>query len=258
MFVGKASPWGDENSPDASTDSVYDTNFAWRNSLAAKRIDIKNVFHVIPRYDWTSGTVYSDYDDSTDLFTTTTKFYVLTEDDNVYKCIFNNNGGVSTSKPTSTGSEIITTDDGYRWKFMFRVSEDSKPFLTKEFIPVKFVTFEPRPDDENDFQWNVQSSATDGGIEDIRVGTTGDSVYASSTLSSAFIGEAVGSNQGANNKDNNVVILNNGASDTDDYYNNYVLYIDGGLGSVISPNVKIPSGGLLGISSVGPSANGFW
>ena len=239
LFVGRISPWNDENTPDASTDSVYHSNYAWRNTIALKRIDVTNVFHVIPRYNWASGTVFAEYDDDTDLFSTTTKFYIFTEDDNVYKCIYNNDGAESTQKPTSTGTEIITTDDGYRWKFMYRISEDAKRFLTDEYIPVTSVISEPRPDDEKIFQWNSQSTAVHGSIDDIRIGTTGDAKYSSSTLQSKTVGEAIGYNAGANIKGQNQVILNNAADVSDDAYNNYVLYIDGGRGSEIGQVKRI-------------------
>jgi len=226
LFAGKVSAWSNENSPDASTDSVYHSNYAWRNAVALKRIDITNIFHAVPRYNWASGTIFSEYDDSTDIVGN--NFYVLTEDNNVYKCIYNNDGGASTTKPSGTGTEIFTTDDGYRWKFMFRISDDALPFLTKEYIPVELISSEPEDGNEKRFQWDVQVSSTPGAIEDIRVGSTGDSEYHSSTLTSLTIGEPVGSNAGANDAGSNQVILNNAASETDDYYNNYVLYIDGG------------------------------
>ena len=234
LFVGRVSSWGDENSPDASTDSTYHNNYAWRNAIALKRIDLSEVSYVIPRYDWTSGTIYSEYDDSTNI--DGTSYYVLTEDFNVYKCIHNNSGASSTAKPSSTGSEIVTTDDGYRWKFMFRITDDSKKFLTKEYIPIEHIKSEPPTGDDKGLQWNIQTSTIDGAIEDIRVGTTGDTVYASSANLSAFIGEKVG---GANDAGQNTVILNFSASDSDDFYNNYVIYIDGGVGQEIGQVKRI-------------------
>jgi hypothetical protein len=234
LFVGRVSPWGDENAPDGSTDSIYHNNYAWRNAIALKRIDLSDISHVIPRYDWTSGTAYTEYDDNTN--PEGTSYYVLTDELNVYKCIYNNSGANSTAKPSSTGSEIVTTDDGYRWKFMFRVTDDSKKFLTKEYIPLEHIKSEPPTGDDKGLQWNIQTSTIDGAIEDIRVGTTGDTVYASSTQSSAFIGEKFGD---ANDAGQNTVILNFSASDSDDFYNNYVLYIDGGAGQEIGQVKRI-------------------
>ena len=228
LFVGRISPWSDENTPDSSTDSVFHNNYAWRNAIALKRIDLNDISFVIPRHDWTSGTVYSEYDDETDL--DGTSYYVMTDSYNVYKCIYNNDGLESTSKPSSTGSEIVTEDDGYRWKFMFRVTDDVKRFLTKEYIPIEHIKHEPPTGDDKGLQWNIQTSTVDGSIEDIRIGTTGDTSYNSSTLTSAFIGEKYGN---ANEAGQNTAILNFAASDSDDFYNNYVLYIDGGRGEEI-------------------------
>lgn len=50
-----------------------------------------------------------------------TKFYVVTDDFNVYKCLDNNNGALSTVKPTGTPVEAIKTSDGYVWKFLYNV-----------------------------------------------------------------------------------------------------------------------------------------
>ena len=236
LFIGKVSPWSNENSPDASTDSTYHSNYSWRNALVLKKIDESDLCFVVPRYDWTSGTVYSQYDDDTDLFSTTTKFYVLTEDNNVYKCIYNNANSQSTTKPEGTGSEILTTDDGYRWKFLYTLSERLDRFMTKEWLPVEYIKDESQPDDERSRQWTVQTSSVKGSIDEVRISTTGDSVYSSATLQSRIIGERMGAQ---NQKGQNQVVLNSAASSIDDTYNNYVLYIDGGRGNEIGQVKRI-------------------
>lgn len=66
------------------------------------------------------------------------KFYVLTSEFNVYKCIWNNNDRPSTVMPTTTPSEsLVTTADGYKWKFMYTIPISLRNrFLSSEWIPV--------------------------------------------------------------------------------------------------------------------------
>ncbi|CAB5221587.1 hypothetical protein UFOVP240_204 [uncultured Caudovirales phage] len=66
-----------------------------------------------------------------------TKFYVLTDDFNVYKCIDNNNNSVSTSKPSGTQTSPILMPDGYIWKYMYNIPIGLRnKFLTTEHMPV--------------------------------------------------------------------------------------------------------------------------
>jgi len=71
------------------------------------------------------------------------KFYVITSEFNVYKCIDNNNNLRSTIEPTTTQTQassfipIIETSDGYKWKFMYTIPVSLRnKFLTAEWIPV--------------------------------------------------------------------------------------------------------------------------
>lgn len=65
------------------------------------------------------------------------RFYVVTDEFNVYKCINNNNGSASTVKPTGTNVEPVISSDGYIWKFLFNVPIALRnKFLNTEYIPV--------------------------------------------------------------------------------------------------------------------------
>lgn len=64
-------------------------------------------------------------------------FYVITEDNNVYVCLNNNDGGVSTEVPKGTSSSPITYSDGYVWKFLYSIPISLRnKFLTESYIPV--------------------------------------------------------------------------------------------------------------------------
>ena len=69
------------------------------------------------------------------------------------------------------------------------------------------------------------------------VGTTGDAEYNQSTLTGKFVGDPLSSD--ANKKGQNQVVLSYGASESDDAYNDYVLYINGGDGSEIGQVKRI-------------------
>lgn len=72
------------------------------------------------------------------------KFYCITSDRNVYKCLSNNNNSPSTSKPYATTHETITTDDGYVWKFMYSVPNSLvNKFTTIDDIPVSVSVKNP-------------------------------------------------------------------------------------------------------------------
>ena len=172
LFVGKNTAFPNDNVPPTPINSTANIEYTpWRDMYGVKRIQSADVTHAVPRYDWTSGTVYTAYDD-TDVNILTANFYVLTEDYNVYKCLFNNGGTASTTKPTGTSTSRFTTADGYVWKFMYTVSTaKALKFLTSDYMPVQTLA-----SDDGTTQWSVQSAAVDGSIEIVKV-VSGGSGY---------------------------------------------------------------------------------
>ena len=166
FFVSRTLEWdenpphGEEN-PEQPVDSVSYSNTSHRNTLFVKRINANDAVLMAPRYNWTLGTVYAQYDDlygqtnangrliapdggASSL--STARFYVITDEYNVYKCISNGKRGdassdlpsASTVKPTGTDTNAFETSDGYIWKFMYRVEAgDVTKFLTPTHIPVR-------------------------------------------------------------------------------------------------------------------------
>jgi len=173
LFVGKNTTFPDDNNPPTPVNSTANIEFTpWRDMYGAKRIQSTDVTHAIERYNWTSGTVYDAYDDQ-DTNLVDDDFYVLTEDYNVYKCLFNAGGTASTTKPTGVSTLQFTTADGYIWKYMYTVTtSNALKFLTNDYIPVQTLT----SDDGSD-QWDVQAAAINGAIHVIKV-TAGGSGYA--------------------------------------------------------------------------------
>ena len=172
LFIGKNTTFPDDNNPPTPVNSTANIEFTpWRDMYAAKRITTADVTHAIPRYDWTSGTVYDQYDDQ-DTNLLEDDFYVITEDYNVYKCLFNAGATASTTKPTGVSTSPFTAADGYIWKYMYTVTTaKALKFLTNDYMSVQQLD----SDDGTD-QYDVQQAAVDGGIHVVKV-TSGGSAY---------------------------------------------------------------------------------
>lgn len=158
---GKSTPWptvtqidpdtnvittvSDEDNPPSVSD-VYSYELETRNDIQyLKLINPNDVAIVVPRYDWIVGTIYDQYDEySTDRLSRTgaiqladARFYVLTDELNVYKCLFNNKNRPSSVKPTGNSPFAFSTSDGYIWKFMYSIPLALKnKFLISKFMPV--------------------------------------------------------------------------------------------------------------------------
>ena len=70
-------------------------------------------------------------------------FYVVNSQYQCYKVIYNGtspsdpNGKPSTVEPTGTSTSIITTGDGYRWKYMYTIPVASVlKFFSNDYMPV--------------------------------------------------------------------------------------------------------------------------
>lgn len=226
LFIGNTQEWYwdtlDEglNDPPNPTEGVESIDFdIWDRIVAMKRIDATDLSLVIPRYNWTSGTVYSKYQDSVDLFANTTNpFYVITSDFRVYKCIDNNKGAQSTVEPRQTElTDTVITDDGYEWKYMYPVvGSDIEKFLSSEYIPIKKATV---LDNFNADQFNIQTAATTGTVDSIDV-----TVSANGFINfSGFIKEYI---------DASTIILPTEANAVDDqYYKDCNVFVETGDGS---------------------------
>ena len=225
LMIGKNDPWADadlgqyvETGPsDIDVPVPIDTTVSqyvhYNDMIAAKLINSTSVSHVVKRVDWTSGTVYTEYNQYTDDIIDT-DFFVFTTAFKVYKCISNNNGVASTIEPTGTSTGIIETSDNYRWKFMLEVQQaDVLKFVTTDWIPMN----SPANAAAQPEQKSVEDAAVSGALEHIAI-TSGGTLYKSDT------GQA---QDGTNSS----VTIAATASATDDFYNVMTVYISDGVGS---------------------------
>lgn len=221
FYIAKSYEWANEVNPPTPTDTYQETYYnQWRDIMSAKRIYASQVSHVIPRYDWVSGTIYDQWDDTENLQDVTTyrlpahNYYALTNENNVYKVIDNNGYAASTVMPTGTGTSIISTADGYRWKYMYTISAgEALNFLTHDYMPVKTLTT-----NDNSSQWTVQDNAVDGSINNIIVSNTGS-------------GYLVTTNTFTSVTNTSVMILNTNALGIDAAYTDSAIFIRAGTGS---------------------------
>lgn len=134
-----------EEDPPGISDTYSDELNTRRDMVYAKQIDSNDIALVVNRINWNTGFIYDQYDDYTEDRPSATgassisqaQFYVLTDDFNVYKCLYNNNGAQSSVKPFRTTTVPEKYEDGYIWKFMYTIPISLRnKFLTSSFMPV--------------------------------------------------------------------------------------------------------------------------
>jgi len=158
--LSKHTQWTDENSPDTALDTTEYINNFHREMILGKRIKSSDVSNLIDRHFWNSGTVYAQYDD-TDENLFSKEFYVVNGSENVYKCLYNNNGAESTVEPTTISTNKFQTADGYIWKYMYSIgTANNTKFSTSSFMPI-------------DANSTVSSAASNGAIDILVIETVG-------------------------------------------------------------------------------------
>lgn len=169
LTFGKVDAWSSEVAPPQANSSIFTFDQVWKNMVGAKKIQGNDVRLAIRRFDWESGTIYTEYDDTEanlDMNDPDVKFYVVTDEWNVYKCLSNNNGSPSTIKPTSINTYIAEQlSDKYVWKYMYTLTDEEKlRFTTENYIPVRTLT-----EDNGTLQWHVQRNAVQGSIGSVKI-----------------------------------------------------------------------------------------
>jgi len=137
IFLGRTSEWPDEENPPPARNDVEEILQSWRDINGIKRVAELDITLGVRELIWTTDRVYDQYEDDTEL--TDKDYFVLTDQLNVYKCISNNNGGLSTIRPTHTTSDIPLQSDGYKWRYMFSVTTS----LLRKFIVPGFFAYNP-------------------------------------------------------------------------------------------------------------------
>jgi hypothetical protein len=257
LWIGKSTPWGTDSNPDQPNDTVQGRILSWADMLAIKKVSPADVSLVIPRNNWTSSTVYSQYThlgasvsgifyDLYEPLTNTSPFFVLTDQFNVYKCLSNNSGTASSIKPTGTSTSPITTSDGYIWKYMYTLSDvDQQKFLSTSWMPVHEVVF-----NDGSNQYAVQQTAINGSIELITIGTAGTGYTTPPTLT--VVGDGTGCTATCTVSSGHIATVTITAKGTGYSFATITVSGGGGSGGVLTAIISPPGGhGSDAVSELG-------
>lgn len=218
VFAGRHTPYANGDLTVAEpTNSVEEVNVSsYRNMVFGKRVTTDDVKIMVPRYDWTTNTVYTAYRSNVDL--SNAAFYAVTNaasSYHVFKVLDNNGGAASIDQPqisdTAADDEYYSTSDGYVWKYMYTISKtEFDKFATADYIPVI-----PNA--------NVVANAVSGAIDVITISTKGSNydAYLANTFNSTDL--RIGG-------DTKKYGLAAGASANNDFYNDSYIYIKSGTG----------------------------
>lgn len=216
IVIGKSTAFANDSAPPTPDGSEHFSQRLFHNEfISGKKVSRSDVSYVVPRYNWVTGTKYAQYDHQIDQ-PFTKNFYVLTDEYNVYKCLFNNANTASTARPTGVSLSPFTTSDGYTWKYMYTITTaEAEKFLTKSFMPVKYIT-----SDDTSIQYDVQVAAVDGSIDVIEVTSAGSDyrAYTDGTISSVINSTAV-------------ILQSNANTSQDNHYANAAFYVKAGTGA---------------------------
>lgn len=235
MYLGKDSQWGNSGDiPEDPINTIARTSIIHYDMIMAKRLLGGNTTLCANRYNWESGAVYAQYDTSdVTLNSENKRYYVITAEYNVYKCLGNNFGAPSIREPIGVSVEPFTLDDGYTWKYMFTIAKPvAEVFMNSQFMPVK-QTANP-----TEGQWIVQATAVPGAIESYIVRSKG-SGYTTATVT--IEGDGTGAIAIPIIQDGQIVGVTVG-----DKGRNYTwakaTIVGNGVGAVVDPQVA-PFGG---------------
>ena len=103
IFAGQHNPWdNDASPPDVTASQIGEHYNNYNNMVFGKKVTESDVLHAVRRVNWTSGTVYTQYDDRADI--TANSYYVVVDDvdgqRSYFKCLNNNKGAASTQQPS--------------------------------------------------------------------------------------------------------------------------------------------------------------
>lgn len=258
-FLSRTDTWPDNDNPPQPTQDQLNLKRLMKNIFVAKSVTSNDISPVIERIDWVTGTTYSYYRDDIDMFETDlngfliNKFYIKNKYDQVFKCLWNNNGGASTYEPyfepgSYNTNNIYQGADGYKWKYVFTVDTAAKvKFMDVSWIPV--------PTEQANVPNPLTASAGYGDIEVINV-LNGGSGYdpANAVISVVITGDGTGASGTAvveSGSIKDVIVTNPGTNYT--FANVVISSTIGSNAQLIGPTSPIGGHGFDAISELGCS-----
>ena len=185
--IGRSEDWNDSDiAPTILNSQRDDRNF--RLGLQSVKNVIDHTF-VVPRYNWSSGAIYSAYDDA-QVGYPAQSYYVINDNNQVYICLqqAKNASGqaqVSTVQPSgnTTGTPFDTVD-GYVWKFLYSIGAlDANKYISANYLPVQLITSTDSDSPAADIEQQlVQNNAVIGQIIGYQVDSGGSGYTSSPTV----------------------------------------------------------------------------
>lgn len=179
VALGRSELWDDSDNVVTPIQSQRTVDLFRRSMQGIKKI--QDVSYVVPRNNWSSGTIYTAYDDNISAYPSNT-YYVKTDSNQVYICLQqgkNANGAAVTStvQPTGTLTTPLETADGYIWKYLYTITAlKASRFLSANYQPVQLL--DSADNLLETLQIAVQDAAIGGQITGVAV-TAGGSGYSS-------------------------------------------------------------------------------
>lgn len=255
-FLSKIEAWDDdENIPEPASDQRY-VKQVFKNMFAAKLIKASDISPVIPRIDWTKNGIYDYYRDDVDMNALDSGgnplygFYVRNKYDQIFKCLWNNNGGASTEEPyfepgTYNNNNIFQSIDGYKWKYMYTLDLGLKlRFMDDSWMPIPIGANTPNP---------LQTSAGAGSLDVINVTNPGSGYDTANAVVRIVIdGDGTGAVATANVTNGqiaDIIVLSPGSNYT--YANVTVSSAIGANATAIAPTSPIGGHGFNSITELG-------
>ena len=177
IAIGRSQDWNATDVAPTPTNTAK-TERDFRNNMQAMKKG-EDVSYVIPRYNWSSGTIYSGYDDHVQGYPTNS-YYVMNDELAVFVCLQQGRDAqgtavASTVKPSGSSLLPFTTADGYVWKYMYgQTAVRSTKFTSANYIPVQFVdsadATSPALEQE---QKNIQDAAVPGEVVAVKLNNGG-------------------------------------------------------------------------------------
>ena len=243
FFIGKAEPWRDDNGnidetkvPEANNSISQVQQKIYKDLVYGKLLEPSDVISMTKRYNWTNNTIYARYDNN-DPNIFGAQNYVITDTNEVYKCIFNGysqnspNGVPSTVKPSVTQtSGTFTTFDGYIWKYMFTCD----PTLYTKFQTTSHFPITPNT--------QVIENAIPGTIDNITILSGGENYQ---IFEEGFVRKFV---------NNYVIELPSTSSPYDNHYKGSTIFLKAGFGGGQIREI-VDSSGLYKTIAVHPPFN---
>jgi hypothetical protein len=171
--IGKADAYDSSDTVVTPLRTLEEEREARSNLQSVKKIT--GTSFVIPRNNWTSGTIYSSWRDDLTGYPTNV-YYVMTEDQEIYICLQQGKDASGTAnpsivKPSFTDAGVnqvraFKTSDGYMWKLMYAISASrAGTFLSSSFVPVQNITIDSSSANAFELQQiNIQNTARKGAI----------------------------------------------------------------------------------------------